>query len=175
MSTDFQSAKMNLKMQNGDAKQKILENYRLKSGERKREKDFVILDMVEDFRMPIILGRSLLATTYAKIDVFRKLISIEDIEYNMDNELLKIDPNLFLYITSFCIKTNEFNYLLSNNEDIFTCEFYVQESEEEWRMYLPWEGMSFEDWLRVTHGKMNVEKLQKMAGAVRTGGKGSVR
>ncbi|GJR15292.1 reverse transcriptase domain-containing protein [Tanacetum coccineum] len=29
--------------------------------------DFVILDIVEDFRMPIILGRPLLATTYAKI------------------------------------------------------------------------------------------------------------
>ncbi|GJW91311.1 hypothetical protein Tco_0168864 [Tanacetum coccineum] len=29
--------------------------------------DFVILDMVEEFRMPIILGRPLLATTHAKI------------------------------------------------------------------------------------------------------------
>ncbi|GJY90084.1 hypothetical protein Tco_0505280 [Tanacetum coccineum] len=28
--------------------------------------DFVVLDMVEDFRMPIILGRLLLATTHAK-------------------------------------------------------------------------------------------------------------
>ncbi|GJZ22115.1 zinc knuckle CX2CX4HX4C containing protein [Tanacetum coccineum] len=39
--------------------------------------DFVILDMIEDFRMPIILGRPLLATTHAKVDIFRKTISLE--------------------------------------------------------------------------------------------------
>ncbi|GKF67332.1 hypothetical protein Tco_0197011, partial [Tanacetum coccineum] len=39
--------------------------------------DFVILDMIKDFRMPIILRRPLLATAHAKIDVFRKLISLE--------------------------------------------------------------------------------------------------
>lgn len=33
---------------------------------------FVILDMVEDFRMPIILGRPLLATAHAEIDVIGK-------------------------------------------------------------------------------------------------------
>nr|GEX48139.1 hypothetical protein [Tanacetum cinerariifolium] len=32
--------------------------------------DFVILDMIEDFRIPIILGRHLLATAHAKVDVF---------------------------------------------------------------------------------------------------------
>ncbi|GJS20919.1 zinc knuckle CX2CX4HX4C containing protein [Tanacetum coccineum] len=39
--------------------------------------DFVILDMIEDFRMPIILGRPLLATVHAKVDIFRKTISLE--------------------------------------------------------------------------------------------------
>ncbi|GJU19397.1 retrovirus-related pol polyprotein from transposon TNT 1-94, partial [Tanacetum coccineum] len=39
--------------------------------------DFVILDMVEDLRMPIILGRPLLATAYSKVDIFRKSISLE--------------------------------------------------------------------------------------------------
>ncbi|GKA84123.1 reverse transcriptase domain-containing protein [Tanacetum coccineum] len=39
--------------------------------------DFVILDMVEDFRMPILLGRLLLATAHAKVDIVRKLISLE--------------------------------------------------------------------------------------------------
>ncbi|GJR59977.1 zinc knuckle CX2CX4HX4C containing protein [Tanacetum coccineum] len=39
--------------------------------------DFVILDMVEDLRMPIILGRRLLATAHAKVDIFRKSISVE--------------------------------------------------------------------------------------------------
>ncbi|GJS96293.1 hypothetical protein Tco_0803261 [Tanacetum coccineum] len=40
--------------------------------------DFVILDIVEDIRMPIILGRPLLATAHAKVDIFRKSISLED-------------------------------------------------------------------------------------------------
>ncbi|GJV40419.1 hypothetical protein Tco_1418859 [Tanacetum coccineum] len=39
--------------------------------------DFFILDMIEDFKMPIILGRPLLATTHAKVDIFRKSISLK--------------------------------------------------------------------------------------------------
>ncbi|GJV88972.1 hypothetical protein Tco_1532910 [Tanacetum coccineum] len=39
--------------------------------------DFVILDMVEDFRMPIILGKPLLAITHAKVYIFRKSISLD--------------------------------------------------------------------------------------------------
>ncbi|GJS08587.1 zinc knuckle CX2CX4HX4C containing protein [Tanacetum coccineum] len=38
--------------------------------------DFILLDMVEDFRMPNILGRPLLAIAHAEVDVFRKLISL---------------------------------------------------------------------------------------------------
>ncbi|GJZ53026.1 hypothetical protein Tco_0607911 [Tanacetum coccineum] len=39
--------------------------------------DFVILDMVEDLTIPIIIGRTLLATAYAKVDVLKKMISLE--------------------------------------------------------------------------------------------------
>ncbi|GJU17214.1 ribonuclease H-like domain-containing protein [Tanacetum coccineum] len=39
--------------------------------------DFVILDMVEDLKMPIILGRPLLATAHAKVYIFRNSISLE--------------------------------------------------------------------------------------------------
>ncbi|GJZ12732.1 hypothetical protein Tco_0547962 [Tanacetum coccineum] len=39
--------------------------------------DFIILDVLEDFRMPIILGRPLLTTAHAKIDVFKRSISLE--------------------------------------------------------------------------------------------------
>ncbi|GKB34065.1 hypothetical protein Tco_0879007 [Tanacetum coccineum] len=39
--------------------------------------DFVILDMEEDHRIPIILGRPFLATTHAMIDVFNKKTSFE--------------------------------------------------------------------------------------------------
>ncbi|GJZ08455.1 zinc knuckle CX2CX4HX4C containing protein [Tanacetum coccineum] len=85
--------------------------------------DFDILDMVEDFMMPIILGRILLATTHAKVDIFNKSIYLEvgneKVIFKMrhsftttsvklvhaiksevcpeDNDLMNIDPNLFLY------------------------------------------------------------------------------
>nr|GEV08182.1 hypothetical protein [Tanacetum cinerariifolium] len=39
--------------------------------------DFVILDIIEDFRMPVILGRPLLVTTHAKVDIFINTISLE--------------------------------------------------------------------------------------------------
>ncbi|GJZ74916.1 retrovirus-related pol polyprotein from transposon TNT 1-94, partial [Tanacetum coccineum] len=39
--------------------------------------DFVILDIIEDNKVPIILGRPMLATAHAKIDVSGKKISLE--------------------------------------------------------------------------------------------------
>ncbi|GJU53490.1 zinc knuckle CX2CX4HX4C containing protein [Tanacetum coccineum] len=121
--------------------------------------DFVILDMVEDLRMPIILGRPLLAMAHAKVDVFGKLISLEvgnekvvfKIKDNFnetptpiesvcairnevsvtEDDLIKIDHDLFLYTSEYCIKINEFNYLLVIDPDIFAYEVYVQESHEE--------------------------------------------
>nr|GEW46718.1 hypothetical protein [Tanacetum cinerariifolium] len=39
--------------------------------------DFVILDIVKDKKVPIILGRPMLATPHARIDVFRGKISLE--------------------------------------------------------------------------------------------------
>ncbi|GJX06790.1 putative reverse transcriptase, RNA-dependent DNA polymerase [Tanacetum coccineum] len=38
--------------------------------------DFVVLDIMEDENVPIILGRPMLATAYAKIDVYDKKISL---------------------------------------------------------------------------------------------------
>ncbi|GKB59632.1 serine--tRNA ligase-like protein [Tanacetum coccineum] len=55
----------------------IMENLLVKIDKFIFPVDFVILDMVEDFRMPIILRRPFLATAHADIDVFRKLISLE--------------------------------------------------------------------------------------------------
>ncbi|GJY45207.1 hypothetical protein Tco_0433420 [Tanacetum coccineum] len=139
------------------------------------------LDMVGDFRMLLILGRPLLATTHMEIDVFRKHISLEvgnekllfkmedninettipiesvfvvkDVKNNNEDEsfnILNIDDDLFSYDCISCININEFNYLLSIDEDIFMCEIDVYESEEEreyrWDMTLkarnPWDTES---------------------------------
>ncbi|GJV06705.1 DNA-directed DNA polymerase [Tanacetum coccineum] len=54
--------------------------------------DFVILDMPENSRIPIILGRPFLATAYAMIDVFNKKIILrvgdDDVIFDMD-QLMK--------------------------------------------------------------------------------------
>ncbi|GJZ05044.1 retrovirus-related pol polyprotein from transposon TNT 1-94 [Tanacetum coccineum] len=115
--------------------------------------DFVILDIIEDFRMPVILGRPLLATAHAKVDIFRKTISLEvgneKVIFKMrsnfsenihesirmiktkinaeEDELIKIDFDLFTYNNNSC----EINHLLSIDPDVFTYDIEVQESYEE--------------------------------------------
>nr|GEV86249.1 hypothetical protein [Tanacetum cinerariifolium] len=95
--------------------------------------DFVVLDMVKEFMMPIILGRPLLATAHAKVDIFRKSISLEigneKVIYKMrssfttttvesvraikseihteDDNLMKIDYDLLMYDFESCA----FNHL----------------------------------------------------------------
>ncbi|GKC96391.1 putative reverse transcriptase domain-containing protein [Tanacetum coccineum] len=38
--------------------------------------DFIILDMLEDVKVPLILGRPFLSTAYAKVDVFKRKITL---------------------------------------------------------------------------------------------------
>nr|GEX70202.1 zinc knuckle CX2CX4HX4C [Tanacetum cinerariifolium] len=114
--------------------------------------DFVILDMVEDFMAPIILGRPLLATAHTKVDIFRKSISLEvgnekDIQMRSsfttstfesvrsiksetcpeDDDFKKIDYDLFLYDSESC----DFKRLLGINLNIFSYEINIHESYEE--------------------------------------------
>ncbi|GKC77378.1 DNA-directed DNA polymerase, partial [Tanacetum coccineum] len=53
--------------------------------------DFVILDMLEDSRVPIILGRHFLATAQAMIDVFNKKITLrvgdDEVIFDMDQSI----------------------------------------------------------------------------------------
>ncbi|GKD25829.1 DNA-directed DNA polymerase [Tanacetum coccineum] len=55
--------------------------------------DFVILDMREDSRIPIILGRPFLATARATIDVFNKKITLrfgsEEVIFDVDQSMKK--------------------------------------------------------------------------------------
>nr|GEW10457.1 hypothetical protein [Tanacetum cinerariifolium] len=41
-----------------------------------KEEDFIILDMPEDVKVPLILGRPFLSTTHSKIDVFKRKITL---------------------------------------------------------------------------------------------------
>ncbi|GJR33918.1 DNA-directed DNA polymerase [Tanacetum coccineum] len=53
--------------------------------------DFIILDMPEDSRVPIILGRPFLATARCMIDVFHKKITLrvgdDEVIFNMDQSI----------------------------------------------------------------------------------------
>ncbi|GJR27871.1 retrovirus-related pol polyprotein from transposon opus [Tanacetum coccineum] len=109
----------------------IVENLLIKIDKFIFPVDFVIIDMVEDIRMPIILGRPLLATAHAQVDIFRKTISLEvgsekvifkmrssftttNVEFIRsiisetfveDDNLKEIDYDLFIYDSESC----EFN------------------------------------------------------------------
>ncbi|GKE86262.1 DNA-directed DNA polymerase [Tanacetum coccineum] len=92
--------------------------------------DFVILDMREDFRIPIILGRPFLATARAMIDVFNKKITLRvgskevifDVDQSMkkprmeDDECYGID-DLDTVIQSAAQELLENNHLNKNLEE----------------------------------------------------------
>ncbi|XP_058009520.1 uncharacterized protein LOC131183217 [Hevea brasiliensis] len=82
----------------------ILENIPIKVGKFFIPVDFVVLKMEEDIQIPIILGRPLLATARAIIDVKNGRLTLkvgdEEVEFNlcramkykpMSNECLKVD------------------------------------------------------------------------------------
>ncbi|GKC28751.1 putative reverse transcriptase domain-containing protein [Tanacetum coccineum] len=50
--------------------------------------DFVVLDMPEDIKVPLILGRPFLSTAHAKIDVFKRKITLK---VGNDNIVFKSD------------------------------------------------------------------------------------
>ncbi|GJU55884.1 putative reverse transcriptase domain-containing protein [Tanacetum coccineum] len=58
----------------------IVENVLVKINKFIFPVDFVILDIVEDNKVPIIMRRPMLDTAHARIDVFRKKISLEVID-----------------------------------------------------------------------------------------------
>ncbi|GJX27685.1 putative reverse transcriptase domain-containing protein [Tanacetum coccineum] len=64
----------------------IAENVMVKVDKFVFRVDFVILDMEEDHRIPIILGRPFVAIAHAKIDVFNKKIS-----FKVGDEIITFD------------------------------------------------------------------------------------
>ncbi|GKD86033.1 hypothetical protein Tco_1357187 [Tanacetum coccineum] len=53
--------------------------------------DFIILDMPEDIKVPLILGRPFLSTAHAKIDVFKRKITLRVEEENIIFKSVKPD------------------------------------------------------------------------------------
>ena len=75
----------------------IAENVLIKVDKFELPIDFVILDMPENSRTHIILGRPFLATVRAMIDVFNKKITLkigkDEVEFNMEQSMSKPDSD----------------------------------------------------------------------------------
>ncbi|GKD02391.1 DNA-directed DNA polymerase [Tanacetum coccineum] len=69
----------------------IIENVLIKVDKFVLQIDFVILDMPEDSRVPIILGRPFLATARAMIDIFNKKITLrvgdDEVIFDVDQSI----------------------------------------------------------------------------------------
>nr|GEV88743.1 hypothetical protein [Tanacetum cinerariifolium] len=87
------STRMSLELANRSIKypRGIVENVLIKVDKFVLPIDFVILDILEDFRVPIILGRPFLATARAMIDVFNKKITLRvgdnEVIFDMDQSI----------------------------------------------------------------------------------------
>ncbi|GJV78841.1 hypothetical protein Tco_1514711 [Tanacetum coccineum] len=84
--------------------------------------DFIILDVLEDFRIPVILGRPLLTTAHAKVDVLKRSISLEvrnkKVIFKLKNDLYGVKNESFLMIQINII--TEEDELMNIESDLFT-------------------------------------------------------
>ncbi|GJT07726.1 putative gag-pol polyprotein [Tanacetum coccineum] len=109
--------------------------------------DFFILEMVEDFRMPIILGRPLLATAHAKVDIFRKSISLE---VGNAKVIFKMRRRNSLQDDRGS-KGDTFNTLRKIG---YIGEALLGKHNDSEQVDLEWEELSFNDWVRIKFGKI---------------------
>ncbi|GKC14217.1 zinc knuckle CX2CX4HX4C containing protein [Tanacetum coccineum] len=101
----------------------IVENLLIKIDKFIFPVDFVILDMVEDIRMPIILGRPLLATTHVQVDIFRKTISLE------------VGSEKVIYKMRSSFTTTNFKYVRSIKSETFVEDDYLKEIDYDLFLY----------------------------------------
>ncbi|GJW15992.1 serine--tRNA ligase-like protein [Tanacetum coccineum] len=127
--------------------------------------DFVILDMVKDFRMPIILGRPLLATTHAEIDVFKKLnfigtniytyeVFVEESQDEIDYRWSRLEQgepwDIKVVEEPNRNKRRDMDSLSVVKLKVHWCNkekkcYWICMNDDK-RLDVAWEGMSFKDW-----------------------------
>ncbi|GJR24196.1 putative reverse transcriptase domain-containing protein [Tanacetum coccineum] len=66
--------------------------------------DFIILDMPEDIKVPLILGRLFLSTTHAKIDVFKRKITLRVGEEKIIFKSVKPARSLIKMVYMLCLR-----------------------------------------------------------------------
>ncbi|GJS75433.1 putative reverse transcriptase domain-containing protein [Tanacetum coccineum] len=86
----------------------IAENVLVEIGKFTFLVDFIILDMLEDIKVPLILGRPFFSTTRAKIDVYKRKITLRlDLEARLMGETLVLNRSLDPFLEDYI----ELNYL----------------------------------------------------------------
>ncbi|GKB36535.1 hypothetical protein Tco_0881477 [Tanacetum coccineum] len=112
------------------------------------------------FRMPIILGRPLLVMAHAKVDFLRKLISLEvrnekESQEEIDYRCSMLDQGEPQEIETFVEPNRKHDMDLSSGyfPDNTKKKCYWGCLNDDKRLNVAWEGMSFKDWVRVSHGK----------------------
>ncbi|GJZ61990.1 hypothetical protein Tco_0618127 [Tanacetum coccineum] len=72
--------------------------------------DFIILDMPEDIKVPLILGKPFLSTARAKIDVYKRMITLRVGEENIIIKSVKLIRralmNVHIFVRTFSIMTD---------------------------------------------------------------------
>ncbi|GJT12545.1 hypothetical protein Tco_0859587 [Tanacetum coccineum] len=63
--------------------------------------DFIILDMLKDIKVPLILGRPFLSTAHAKIDVFKRKITLRSLDPFFDDYIELNDLNVPLELRRY--------------------------------------------------------------------------
>ncbi|GJR78787.1 hypothetical protein Tco_0149572 [Tanacetum coccineum] len=129
--------------------------------------DFVILDMVEDIRMPIILGRPLLDTAHTQVDIFRKTISLEvgskKVIFKMRTgftttnveSIRSIKSKTFIEYDN--LKEIDYSLFLYDSESYFSINIgkhYWESNNDSKREELEWENLSLNDLMRIRYGKV---------------------
>ncbi|GJU88011.1 hypothetical protein Tco_1300434 [Tanacetum coccineum] len=124
--------------------------------------DFVILDMVEDLRMPIILGRPLLATTHAKESYEEIVYMITEVEKEKQSRPKERRVHWCKAILQE--KENKSEYWPSCDPNHDVCDggdspinkekHYWESINDSKREELEWEDLSLNDWMKIRYGKV---------------------
>ncbi|GJW08498.1 reverse transcriptase domain-containing protein [Tanacetum coccineum] len=132
----------------------IVENLLIKIDKFIFPVDFVILEMVEDFRMPIILGRPLLAAAHAKESyeeiVYKMIEAIKETHLTPKGKrthwceaILQEQENMRQYWASCDSYSDVYDRGgLPNNKE----KRYWESINDSERIDLEWEELSFNDW-----------------------------
>ncbi|GJY43482.1 retrotransposon protein, putative, ty1-copia subclass [Tanacetum coccineum] len=152
--------------------------------------DFVILDMAKDIRMPIILGRPLLAIVHAQVDIFRKTISLEvgseKVIFKMRSSFNTTNFESVRSIKSKKIVEDDnlkeidliYSYTILNLASLTDLpinieKHYWKSNNDSKREELKWENISLNDLMRIRYGKvckMTKERILKDHWKERFGG-----